>query len=167
MSIDVATQTRIALLHPKLRDETTALINQANAVLKTFSHVRIVQSLRTFAEQDALYAQGRTKAGRVVTNAKGGQSLHNYGVAIDFCLITSGGTSWDIHADLDKDGVADWLEVVAVFKAAGWEWGGLWKSIKDNPHLQKTFGHNWPELLVKYKAGEIFIDNNGQKYVNL
>lgn len=153
-------------MHPKLRDETTALIEKANAVLSAFSHVRIVQGLRTFAEQDALYAQGRYLPGNVVTNAKGGQSLHNYGVAFDFCLITSGGTSWDIHKDLDKDGVADWLEVVKVFRDAGWEWGGLWKSIKDNPHLQKTFGQNWPDLLVKYKAGDVFEDN-GQEYVNL
>lgn len=164
--IDTPTQQKIALLHPHLRDEATSLIINANAVLKNYSHVRIVQSLRTFAEQNAIYAQGRTTPGHIVTNAKGGQSLHNYGVAFDFCLITSAGTSWDIHKDLDKDGVADWIEVVNVFRASGWEWGGLWKFV-DDPHLQKTFGHTWQQLLVKYNAGDIFIDNNGQKYVNL
>ena len=165
--MDIPTQNLIALLHPKLRIEAENLINQANAALQTFDQVRIVQTLRTFAQQNALYAQGRQIPGHVVTNAKGGQSLHNYGLAFDFCLLTKEGISWDIHADFDKDGVADWAEVVNIFKSNGWVWGGQFKSIPDNPHLQKTFGHTWSDLLVKYNAGETFIDKNGQKYVIL
>ena len=164
--MDKVTQTRIGLLHPKLRDEVTNLINKANGLLTGTSQIRLVQGLRTFKEQDDLYAQGRTKPGHVVTNAKGGQSLHNYGVAFDFCLLLPNDVSWDIHADFDKDGIADWAEVVKVFKDAGWEWGGLWK-FQDTPHLQKTFGHTWHDLLAKYNNNETFLDANGEKYVCL
>lgn len=157
--IDQASQQRIALLHPKLRDEVNALVEQSNAALTTHSQVRIVQGLRTFAEQDALYAQ-RPK----VTNAKGGQSLHNYGVAVDFCLIIDGKTaSWDLKKDWDGDKIADWMEVVSIFRKAGWEWGGTWK-FTDNPHFQKTFGYTWQQLLVKHNNKD-FIP--GTTYVNI
>ncbi len=163
--IDVTTQEKIAILHPKLRDEVSTLVNAANAVLTLHSHMRITQSLRTFAEQDAFYAQGRTTPGQIVTQAKGGQSLHNYGVAIDFCLIIDNKeVSWDVKKDYDGDGNSDWREVVNVFKKGGWEWGGDWASFKDLPHLQKTFGHTWQDLLVKHNNHD-FIP--GTTYVNL
>jgi peptidoglycan L-alanyl-D-glutamate endopeptidase CwlK len=107
---------------------------------------RFSYTLRTFAEQDALYAQGRTKSGKVVTNAKGGQSYHNYGLAVDIVLIRDmdgNGSfetaSWDTNLDADNDGQSDWMEAVAIFKRHGWEWGGDWK-FTDMPHFQKTFG---------------------------
>jgi peptidoglycan L-alanyl-D-glutamate endopeptidase CwlK len=157
--MDIPTQQRIALLHPKLRDEVTTLVNQANALLTTHSHMRIVQGLRTFAEQDALFAQ-RPK----VTQARGGQSLHNYGVAIDFALIIDDKVvSWDLKKDWDGDKIADWMEVVGVFRRAGWEWGGTWK-FTDNPHFQKTFGHTWQQLLVKYNDNDFIA---GTTYVNI
>jgi hypothetical protein len=61
-------------------------------------------------------------------------------------------------------GVADWLEVVKVFEAAGWEWGGRWASIRDYPHVQKTFGHKWQNLMAKYNQKD-FIP--GHTYVNV
>lgn len=163
--MDKITQQRILTLHPKLRGEVTTLINQANGLLTGTSQVRITQGLRTFQEQNALYNQGRVTSGPVVTNARGGQSLHNYGVALDFVLLLPNDVSWDIHADFDKDGIADWAEVVKVFKDAGWEWGGLWK-FQDTPHLQKT-AYTWQQLLAKYNNNETFLDANGEKYVCL
>ena len=50
----------------------------------------IVSGYRSSAEQNALYAQGRTTAGPIVTNAKGGQSAHNVGMAIDFVPLVGG-----------------------------------------------------------------------------
>jgi peptidoglycan L-alanyl-D-glutamate endopeptidase CwlK len=162
--MDSVTQQRIQLLHPKLRAEAQQLITQAQSQLTKHSLIRVVQGLRTFAEQDALYAQGRTVPGKKVTQAKGGQSLHNYGVAIDFCLIIDGTeASWDTKKDWDGDKIADWMEVVSVFRKAGWEWGGTWK-FQDNPHFQKTFGYTWQQMLGKYNAGD-FIP--GTKYVNI
>ncbi|MGM1023566.1 MAG: M15 family metallopeptidase [Bacillota bacterium] len=109
--------------------------------------IRITQGLRTIAEQDGLYAQGRTKPGNIVTNSKGGYSFHNFGVAIDFVLIESG---YDVKADKDNDGMADWYEVVAEAEALGFEWGGHWASFKDFPHFQMTFGLT----TAQYRAGK-------------
>lgn len=150
---------RVAKLHPKIRDEVRQLIEAAEAKFPPSIAVRVVQGLRTFAEQDALYAQGRTKPGNRVTNSKAGQSYHNFGLAIDFAILydkDGNGTyetlSWDVMKDFDKDGVADWMEVVDVFEEAGYTWGGRFVSIKDNPHFEKHFGIHWKELLRRYNA---------------
>lgn len=152
---------RVALLHPKVRDEVAELIDKAEALFPATIAIRIVQGLRTIDEQNALYAQGRTTPGKKVTNAKGGSSYHNYGLAIDFAILRDkdgNGTyeelSWDTVADFDKDGLADWKEITGVFEAAGWEWGGRWATIVDMPHVQKTFGLTWRQLLTKYNAGD-------------
>ena len=111
----------------------------------------ITQGLRTIAEQDALYAQGRTKPGQIVTNARGGYSYHNFGVAIDFALLLpDGGVSWDTKRDGDGDGIADWDEVVAQAKRLGWDWGGDWRTFTDLPHFEMTFGLSTAD----YRAGK-------------
>lgn len=151
---------RVAKLHPKIRDEVRGLIDAAEAKFPATIAIRIVQGLRTFAEQDALYAQGRTnKSKPLVTNSKAGQSYHCFGMAIDVCLLydkDNNGSfetvSWDILKDFDKDGIADWLEVVDVFENAGYTWGGRFNSIKDNPHFEKSFGLHWKELLRRHNA---------------
>ena len=102
----------------------------------------ITHGLRTHAEQDALYAQGRTKPGAVVTNARGGYSNHNFGIAIDFCLLMPDGrnVSWSMTRDGNGDGISDWLQVVDEAKRLGFSWGGDWTSFKDYPHFEMTFG---------------------------
>lgn len=142
---DTISIDRVNKLHPKIRKEVAALIDKAEAQLPANVKIRVVQGLRTIEEQNALYAQGRTKPGPVVTNAKGGKSYHNYGLAIDFCLMYGGVVSWKVNAD--------WMKVVAVFKAAGYTWGGNFRSIKDYPHLEKSFGYSVSQLLAKYNAG--------------
>jgi len=162
---DAITQTRIKSLHPVVRDEVIKLVARANAELTENVQIRIVQGLRTFAEQDALYAQGRTKKGPKVTNAKGGSSIHNYGLAIDFCLLINGNEiSWDTSKDRDNDNTADWLEVVQIFVRAGWSWGGNWRTFKDLPHLEKTYGNTWRSLLKKYQSRQFI---SGTQYVSV
>jgi peptidoglycan L-alanyl-D-glutamate endopeptidase CwlK len=105
--------------------------------------VCITQGYRSIAEQNALYAQGRTKPGKVVTWAKGGTSYHNYGLAIDFALYTPDGRQvvWDEKVDYDGDKVADWMEVIQEAKKLGFTCGIDWIGKKnDPPHLQMTFG---------------------------
>lgn len=162
---DKISEGRVALLHPSVRAEVKQLIEQAESGFPPSMAIRIVQGLRTIAEQDALYAQGRTKPGAIVTKAKGGSSYHNYGLAIDFAILTDkdgNGTfedlSWDIKRDNDKDGVADWLEVVKIFEAAGWSWGGKWATLKDYPHLQKTFGYTWQQLFEKHEKKDFVLE---------
>lgn len=146
---DKLTLERIELLHPKLRDEALKIYEEICEVLEGRAECRFAFTLRTFAEQDALYAQGRTKPGKIVTKAKAGLSYHNYGMAIDIVLIVGGKAVWDTKTDFDGDGVSDWMEVVRIFKEYGWEWGGDWKFV-DYPHFQKTFGKSVRELLKFY-----------------
>lgn len=159
---DAVSISRVKLLHPSIREEVAELIGKIE--INNPFVVRIVQGLRTIDEQNELWAQGRTKPGHIVTNAKGGSSYHNYGLAIDFALLYDGKLSWDINADFDKDGQKDWQEVVQVFKANGYEWGGSWHTIVDNPHLQKTFGNSVKQLLQKYNAKDFI---SGTQYVNI
>lgn len=141
---DKVTLDRIQLLLPKLRDEAFAIYNEICEVLTGRAMCRFTRTLSTFAEQDALFAQ-KPK----VTNARGGQSYHNYGLAIDIVLIVDKdgngsfeSASWDVKSDFDGDGKSDWMEVVAIFKRYGWEWGGDWNHFSDKPHFQKTLGYS-------------------------
>jgi peptidoglycan L-alanyl-D-glutamate endopeptidase CwlK len=149
---DAATLARIQTLHPKLRDEALAIYKEICAALTGKAICRFSYTLRTFAEQNALYAQGRTAKGAKVTNAIGGQSFHNYGLAIDIVLLidkdgngTYEAASWDTTTDFDADRKSDWQEIVHIFKMHGWEWGGDWR-FKDMPHFQKTFGYTIKQL---------------------
>ena len=136
--MDNITRQRIEKLHPVVRKETKTIIDECDKALTGRAKVRITQGLRTFQEQDDLYAIGRTKPGKKVTNAKGGQSIHNYGFAVDICMIIDGKTaSWDTVKDWDNDKVADWYECVKIFAKYGWDWGGNWKTFKDLPHFEK------------------------------
>ena len=146
----------IESLHPKLVEDCTAAYNEAVKNTPAGVHPIITQGFRTFEESEHLYAQGRTQPGQIVTNAKPGQSYHNYGLAIDFCLTVGGKMIWVVDEN--------WMKVVNIFKNHGWEWGGDWRSFKDYPHLQKTFGYNWRALLDKYNSKD-FIP--GTQYVNL
>lgn len=171
--MDTVTLQRIQLLHPKVRTEVDNIYkNQIVPALTGRAICRFAYTLRTFAEQDALYAQGRTrlfdsKGNRlgIVTKAKGGQSIHNFGLALDIVLIKDNKTaSWEDNVDFDKDGKADWLEVVDIMKSNGWTWGGDWKSFKDKPHFEKTFGYTWQQLLAKHNSGDFIAGTN---YVNI
>jgi len=162
---DKVSYDRIAQLHPKLRGEAEVILKEVEERLTGKATIRISQGLRTIEEQNALYAQGRTKPGKVVTNAKGGSSYHNYGLAVDFVLIIDGKASWGMKEDWDGDKVADWMEVVEVFHKYGWEWGGNWKSLKDYPHFQKTFGYSIGDLKIKYNKKDFIKGSN--VYLNI
>jgi peptidoglycan LD-endopeptidase CwlK len=151
-TMDTITKNRIDKLHPTVRVEVETIINEINTRLTGRSQVRISEGLRTIAEQDALYKK-RPK----VTNAKGGQSIHNYGLAVDIVLIVDGKTaSWDSTKDWDGDKKSDWNECVEVFKAHGWVWGGDWKSFKDMPHFEAK-GHKWQDLIKMPKDKEGYV----------
>ena len=154
--MDSHNKLQIKKLHPSIRDEVVTIINACDTSLTGKAKIRITQGLRTVEEQNLLYAQGRTLPGKKITNAKGGQSVHNYGFAVDICLIINGKTaSWDTVKDWDNDMVADWYECVKIFARYGWDWGGNWKKFKDLPHFDKRGLNNWLQL-IKLKQ-----DKNG------
>lgn len=154
--LDRLSVERIKKLHPKLRSEALQILTDVAGSLTGRAVCRFTYTLRTMQEQQALYNQGRTFRGPVVTNAKPGQSYHNYGMAVDFALVIDGKTaSWDTKADWDSDKKADWMEVVETFKRYGWSWGGDWSTLKDLPHFEKTFGKHWRELLALHNSGNV------------
>ena len=167
--MDTPTQNRIAQLHPSVRAEVTQIIQACDQALTRRAKVRITQGLRTFKEQDDLFALGRTRVnpqgktakkplGNRVTQAKGGQSVHNYGFAVDICLIIDGKTaSWDTAKDWDNDTVADWYECVKIFAKFGWEWGGNWKNFKDFPHFEKKGFNNWRQLIKRQRDAQGYV----------
>lgn len=114
--------------------------------------------LRTWQEQDALYAQGRTAPGKIVTNARGGDSWHCFGLAVDYVL--DGDTekpgvqwSWNVKVDLNHDGRTDWLDMAEIAEMCGLEAGAYWKSFPDLPHVQNRYGLSLMEAKELYRAG--------------
>lgn len=153
--MDQKTLERIDLLHPAVRKDARDLYEEICKALTGKAICRFAYTMRTFEEQAALYAQGRTRlydaSGRrlgIVTQARPGMSLHNYGLAFDIVLLTNNGksASWDTVTDFDGDGKSDWMECVAIAKKHGWSWGGDFKSFKDMPHFEKRLGFSVNDL---------------------
>lgn len=144
---DAKTDAKIQTLHPKLRAIAAKFINKVEKDLN--KRLRITDGYRTFEEQNALYAKGRTKPGAIVTNAKGGQSYHNYGLAFDVYYTNDGKV--DLKTTIKQD-------VANIGKGLGLEWGGNFSSIVDKPHFQLTKGKT-SELLALHNANKV--DANG------
>lgn len=134
---DKTTDARIMKLDARLQKPTREFINTVEEELGI--QLRVIQGLRTFEEQNELYNQGRTTPGSKVTNAKGGQSFHNYGLAVDVVIMKNGQAVWTKVPN----------EVVDIGTSLGFEWGGNWKSFKDYPHFQMTFGNTIKQLQAK------------------
>lgn len=169
MATDKISMDRLQQLHPSIRQSAIDAYIEACRVTPVGVHPFITETLRSFERSNALYAQGRTAPGQIVTNAKGGSSLHNYGLAIDFVIQVNGKEVWKVDAN--------WMKVVEVFKKHGFRWGADWdgdgktkaqgdkdEGLVDAPHFEKTNGLGWRELLAKYNAKD-FIP--GDTYVNV
>lgn len=121
---DARSERIIATLHPQVQRYARALYFKARAHGIT---IRIISGLRSWAEQDALYAQGRTLPGNVVTNARGGYSNHNFGIAFDVGVM---------DGNLYLGESPKYKAVGTLGVELGLDWGGNWKSIVDQPHFQ-------------------------------
>lgn len=97
----------------------------------------VTQAFRSKEEQDALYAIGRTIKGNKVTNAKGGQSMHNFGIAIDIVSVEGGKAIWN----------CDWNKIAKIGKSVGFSWGGDWSSFSDKPHFQCLIGYSEANIM--------------------
>lgn len=124
---------RIEDLHPELQVRANKLIALCAA---SGIKITVTATLRDIEFQNSLYAKGRTTPGPKVTNAKGGDSFHNYGYAFDVVPVVDGNAVWGTSG---KDGEL-WRRVGELGKACGLEWGGDWVSFKDLPHFQYTNG---------------------------
>jgi peptidoglycan L-alanyl-D-glutamate endopeptidase CwlK len=136
----------LATLDPKAQAIFKPFIEDAEKLAATLGCDYIaINGNRTFAEQDALYAKGRTTPpiGKkyIVTNAKGGQSNHNFAIALDFGVF-KGKTYLDDGTRAEKS-VASAVHRSVAEKLAGQhgiEWGGNWTSFKDEPHFEIATG---------------------------
>ncbi len=126
---------KISQLDPRVRKPATNFINETKDWLGV--KLLVSETYRTNERQDELYAQGRTTPGNIITNAVGGASPHNYGLALDVVQMTNGQADWSDSAQITP-------QIAAVGKAQGFEWGGEWKgSFQDYPHFQMTFGQSY------------------------
>lgn len=141
-------EEKLKLLYPPFAEMVQDFLYRAET---EGLHGEIFAGLRTYDEQDLIYAQGRSKPGKKVTNAKAGQSYHNFGLAIDYVFI-------------DAKGEPTWngpYSIVGQFaKEAGLEWGGGWTPIlingvlvsrADRPHIQNTYKQDVRKLDYIYR----------------
>lgn len=126
-------------LNPKVAAMCSEFINRCKA---EGIDVIITSTYRDAASQNELYAQGRTKPGRKVTNAKAGQSFHNWRVAFDFCPIVNGKCQWNDAALFIRCG--------EIAESVGLEWAGRWKRFNEMAHCQYTGGLS----LADFQAGK-------------
>lgn len=148
---DALSLDRLQTVHPLIKERAILFLEKLETRGLT---PRVVQALRTFEEQNSLYAQGRTKKGNIVTNARGGESFHNYGLAIDIAFLNSDG-SVDFNVS---------EEVAKVGEEFGFEWGGRWSKFPDRPHFQIIGGLTIAGLSTS-SSKEVMIENALKKLV--
>jgi peptidoglycan L-alanyl-D-glutamate endopeptidase CwlK len=121
---DARSEQNISTLLAPVRPLARALIA---AAATSGIAIKIISGTRTYEAQNALYEQGRSRPGPIVTNARGGYSNHNFGVAFDIGVFEGG-------RYLDESPA--YKAVGTLGKQLGLEWGGDWKSIQDEPHFE-------------------------------
>lgn len=136
-------------LHPEL--QIIAMEFQSRC-RKAGLNVLVTETFRTKEEQTALYAQGRTTPGAIITRAKYPYSPHCWGVAFDFCRNEKG---------REYDNADGFFEACGgIGKGLGLTWGGDWKDFVDRPHLELTKympGASCKWLISIYGTPEAFL----------
>lgn len=146
--MDQISEQRLQQVYPAL---ATSIRIMATSLAVQGIYIRVTQGLRTVAEQDALYAQGRTAPGKIVTNCQGGHSYHNFGMAVDCCPSKAGPNDpfdpqWDITDP-------KYARMVAAGRDSGLNCGADWEHFKDVPHFQLT--GSWPVGAPPSEAREL------------
>jgi peptidoglycan L-alanyl-D-glutamate endopeptidase CwlK len=131
--VDTRSEATLKTLLPEVVPYARTLVRRA---ADAGIEIKVISGTRSFAEQNALFAQGRTKPGPRVTNAKGGESNHNFGIAFDIGVFE--GSKYL--------GASPAYDVVGLIGSEiGLEWGGHWTSFADKPHHQLRPG--WAALM--------------------
>jgi peptidoglycan L-alanyl-D-glutamate endopeptidase CwlK len=120
---------KIEDLHPVVAEKCNAFVEACKA---QGIDVLITSTYRDATSQNVLYTQGRTTPGKIVTNAKAGQSWHNWRCAFDFVPIVNGKAQWDDLKTFERCG--------AIAESCGLEWAGRWRRFKEMAHCQYTGG---------------------------
>lgn len=151
MVFDSRTERNLKTLEPKAERRFRLWFEDTtNFVSETYPGVtvKVISAHRTWEQQDELYKQGRTKPGPIVTNAKGGQSLHNFSIAVDLGLFNG-----DKYLDDTSPVLASriYKAIASDISEYGMEWGGNWQSIQDEPHYQIYTGLTLSQMRVRYQ----------------
>lgn len=157
VKLDARSERNIQTLLPNVRKEFVDLLMLAKKRAADFGcDVRAISGNRTYDEQDALYAKGRTAPGPKVTNAKGGFSNHNFGIAVDLGVFEAGE-----YLDSENPSKAETvhLAIAEAVKVSGLvlEWGGDWKSFRDIPHWEYATGLTIAEKRQRLAAGRALV----------
>lgn len=139
--MDTVSEARLQEVHPELARRIRRL-----AELLSFP-IRVTQGLRTWPQQDLLYAQGRTDPGKIVTNAPGGHSMHNFGLAVDLVPYMNNTPDWN-----DKD--KEWAEMLAKAPVVGLLEGAQWRTFPDEPHFYPEEVPANPDDNMRYAFNE-------------
>jgi peptidoglycan L-alanyl-D-glutamate endopeptidase CwlK len=156
--IDERSAKHIKSLLPEVQDAFTEFLLEAKElVAKEGLDYKAISGLRSWEDQAVLYAKGRTSPGPIVTNAKPGSSMHNFGLAID-CGVFKGKVYMDDSTPADKK-IADMMHKQASTLAAKHKlrWGGNFKSIYDAPHFEYNTPYTLADLCVRREKGQSLI----------
>ena len=139
------------LLHPYVKSLVLKFLDECKkSELLKDCKINITQTLRSIEYQNKLYAQGRTLPGGIVTNAQGGNSMHNYGIAVDFAVIKNG----KYLTDMQESDHPYYNECGKIAKQIGFFWGGDFKNIHDTGHIQFTGKYDNNTALALLKSGK-------------
>ena len=145
MTFDERTERNIATLVPKAQAAARRFMEAITEAMQPHGVApKIICGTRTYDEQNALYAQGRSAPGRVVTNARGGYSWHNFGVAWDIGLFKDG-------RYLEESPL--YLACAKIGRNLGLECGAFWSGFSDEPHYQLRTGFTLSQMRERKKAG--------------
>lgn len=144
--MNTISRSRLASVYPPL----ASLIMQMSQGL--FFEIEVSQGLRTWAEQDALYAQGRTAPGEIVTDVPGGYSMHCFGLAVDLVPedIQPGQPDWDLSHP-------SWQKMIQLGESIGLASGSTWRTFPDNPHFYPSGLPPEPtdQMRAQFTSGQI------------
>jgi peptidoglycan LD-endopeptidase CwlK len=146
---DNRSESNIITLVPKAQEEVRKFLK---LMRDNGKNVKILSGTRTYAEQDALYSKGRNGSTEsVITNAKGGHSNHNFGIAWDIGLFNADGS----YSTNDNDYKA--AAQIIMQNMNSLEWGGNWNSFKDYPHYQlKTTTQGVTAIRGLFESGQSY-----------
>jgi peptidoglycan L-alanyl-D-glutamate endopeptidase CwlK len=141
---DPRSEQNISTLHPTAQAAARRLLANLRAA---GIEAKVISGTRTYEEQETLFRQGRTDPGKIVTNARGGHSNHNFGIAWDIGIFKAGQYSRDVRD----------YEDAARHIPAGVEWGGAWKKFPDPPHYQLAVGLALADVRTRFESGQAFV----------
>lgn len=157
--MDARSLELLKLIYPDIRTRVFRFREDVQKI--TGLTIRVSQGLRTMAEQAALYAQGRTAPGKIVTRARAGLSMHHYGLAFDICFVGQDPYLEAVLKTKGEQAYADlWRSVGKAGQGNGLTWGFDWNGNGvvdgndfDRPHFQLLYGLQFHEIADSYKNG--------------